>query len=325
MNKVSMKPYVLPGTELTVSGISLGASSFGSEVDAEGSFRQLDEYVAHGGNFLDTARTYGQGHISERTLGDWMAERGNRNEIVLATKGGQELGPPYVRTLRYKQLSRQIDESLNHLRTDYIDLYYLHVDDRSVPVEEIIDLLNDKVQEGKIRYAGCSNWGADRTDEANAYAARTGQAGFVVSEIEYSLAAVNHPNDPGTNNIWMDGAMREFHRRTGLSVCAYSPQARGFFTKLVELGEAGIGDSMHKQYYSPRNLDMLERLRKLSAESGYSVPMLAIAYICHQQRDFVTIPVISCLNTEQLRECLMADSVELDAGMLAYLEEGRYE
>jgi len=324
MAKLPLKSYGMPGTKLIVSGISLGASSLGSEVDETESFRQLDEYAERGGNFLDTARTYGQNHISERLLGRWMSERGNRSRIVLATKGGHELGPPYARTLRYEQLARQIDTSLANLRTDYIDLYYLHVDDRSVPVEEIIDLLNDKMKEGKIRYAGCSNWGVDRIAEAHAYAVRTGKTAFAASEIEWSLATVNHPNVPGSNNVWMDGTVYEFHRRSGISVCAYSSQARGFFAKMDRHGEAGISDSLRKQYYSPRNLEMLKRLQTLSAESGHPVTVLAAAYICRQKRDFFAVPIISCLSMVQLDETLNADSVVLDEAMLAYLEEGRY-
>lgn len=320
-----MKTYMMPGTELHVSGICLGASPFGSNVDEQDSFRQLDCFAENGGRFLDTARTYGKDCASERLLGKWIAERGNRDRIVLATKGGQETSGTYRRTLRYEQLAKHIDESLNHLRTDYIDLYYLHVDDRSVPVGEIIDLLDDKVKEGKIRYAGCSNWGADRIGEANAYAARMGKTAFAASEIEWSLATVNHPNDSELNNIWMDGELYEFHKRTGLSVCAYSSQARGFFAIVDKFGEEGIDDSLRKQYYSQRNTDMLKRLQKLSAESGVPVTVLAIAYICHKKRDFFTVPIVSCNNIEQLNQCITADSCVLDPSMIDFLEAGRYE
>lgn len=325
MNRGMLASYRLPGTELAISGISLGCSSFGSEVEEGDAFRQLDVYKGQGGNFLDTARTYGHSQASERLLGKWMAERGNRSQIVLATKGGQELGPPYERTLRYEQLARHIDKSLANLRTDYIDLYYLHVDDRSVPVEEIIDLLDDKAKEGKIRYAGCSNWGSDRIAAAQSYAARTGKAGFAASEIEWSLAVVNHPNVPGSNNIWMDAALYEFHRESDLAVCAYSPQARGFFAKLDRCGEAGISGSLRKQYYSSRNLEMLGRLQKLASETGYPVTVLATAYICQQKRDFFAVPIVSCGSEDQLEECLAADSCQLDAAMIAFLEAGRYE
>jgi aryl-alcohol dehydrogenase-like predicted oxidoreductase len=319
-----MKTYWMPGTVLNVSGICLGASPFGSYVDERESFRHLDVFAAEGGLFVDTARTYGTNCASEQVLGKWMAERGNRSQIVVATKGGQEMTDNYRRTLRYEQLAKQVDESLKHLRTDYIDLYYLHVDDRSVPVGEIIDLLDDKVKEGKIRYAGCSNWAADRIEEANEYAAKTGKTAFVASEIEWSLAAVNHANDSELNNIWMDGALYEFHRRTGLSVCAYSSQARGFFANLDRYGEEGIDDALRKQYYSQRNLDMLQRLQKLSADTGLSVAMLAIAYMCHQKRHFFTVPIISCKSMEQLTQCLTADCCELDPSMIAFLEAGRY-
>lgn len=322
-----MNQYVLPGTDLNVSGLCLGASPFGSEVEERDAFGQLDAFAADGGSFVDTARTYGQDHASERLLGKWMAERGNRGQIVVATKGGHETSGGYRRTLRYEQLAKQVDESLDHLRTDYIDLYYLHVDDRTVPVGEIIDLLDDKVKEGKIRCAGCSNWGADRIAEAREYAARTGKTAFAASEIEWSLAVVNHANDsePNNNNIWMDGALYDFHRRTGLPVCAYSSQARGYFAKLDRFGEDGLDAALRRQYDSPRNRDMLKRLQKLSADTGVPVTVLAVAYMGRRKRDFFAVPIVSCQNREQLIQCMEADSCELTPAMIDFLEAGRYE
>jgi aryl-alcohol dehydrogenase-like predicted oxidoreductase len=302
----------------------LGASPFGGDLDEREAFAQLDAYTAAGGTFIDTARTYGKDSISERVLGKWLAERGNRDRLVIATKGGQRVGPVYERTLRYEQLSQQIDESLQHLRTDYVDLYYVHVDDPAVPVEEIIDTLNDKVKEGKIRYFGCSNWEAGRIEEANRYAERAGKAGFAVNEIEWSLATVNHSNEWQLNNVWMDGEMYRFHQRAKLPACAYSSQARGYFAILDQFGEASLREALIKQYDSPRNRNMLQRLQKLSEQSGIPVTLIAIAYICHKKRDFFGLPIVSCLTLDQLSQCVSADAIKLDAAMLDFLEAGRY-
>ncbi len=325
MSDISLKSYALPHTSLSVSAIGLGASPFGDYVDASLSERQLDIFVEYGGCYIDTARTYGRDHSSERMVGQWLAQRRNRERIVLATKGGQELEPTYIRTLRRNRLNEHIDGSLKRLQTDYIDLYYLHVDDESVPVEEIIDTLDDKVKEGKIRYIGCSNWTAERIEAANTYAEQAGKTKFSVSQMEWSLATLNHPNVTESNNIWMDRELYAFHRRTQLAAFAYSPQARGFFSKLDQLGAEGIDAFTRKQYWSEANLDRLHRLQQLSSETGYSIATLVLAYISHQRRDFFSIPIISCRTEEQLMECLKAESCVVDADMLAYLGEGRYE
>ncbi|OGV74998.1 MAG: hypothetical protein A3K19_12140 [Lentisphaerae bacterium RIFOXYB12_FULL_65_16] len=317
-----MNLYNLPNTDLTVSGICLGAAPFGWYLEERDAFAQLDYFVASGGVFVDTAHSYGGKGTSERMVGNWMASRQNRRSIVLATKGGEDTGLKNYRTLHADEIAEDVEESLECLQTEYIDLYYLHIDDRTVPVAEIIDVLNAKAKEGKLRYIGCSNWGVDRIAAANAYAKKSGQMGFVANEIEWSLAVPNRPNTPDSTT-WMDTAFLDYHRRTGMNVCAYSPQARGLFAKLEKLGAEGLNEGLRKTYLNSQNLETFERLKKLSAQTGDPVTVLTLAYICHQKKDFFTVPIVGCSSMAQLKECLAADACTLDPSMLECLAEGR--
>ncbi len=159
-----MQYATIPNTDLAVAAICMGTTFIGSTIDHHQSFDLLDLYAESGGNFVDTASVYanwlaGEKHQSEKTVGRWLADRGLRDRIVLATKGAH----PDMATMDVPRMSRaEIEDDLNtsliNLQTDVIDLYWLHRDDPSRPVEEILATLNAQVQAGKIRYFGCSNW-----------------------------------------------------------------------------------------------------------------------------------------------------------------------
>ena len=166
-----------------VSVIGLGTAHYGGRISKGLAFDQMDAYAAAGGNLIDTARVYGdfvtpKTGESEKIIGQWMEERGNREKIFLSTKGGH---PPFDRMSRSRlsprEISDDLHESLEDLRCGYIDIYFLHRDDESRPVEEIVDTLEGFCAEGLIGMYAVSNWKTERIIEANRYAASRGSMG----------------------------------------------------------------------------------------------------------------------------------------------------
>src|SRR5690606_27483631 len=183
----------LPHCSLSVSPVCLGTALFGADIDDRASFALLDRFVAGGGNFIDTARIYsdwlpGERHRSERVLGDWLRSRGNRDSVVVATKGAHpDLASPTIPRSSTAEIRADLEGSLRSLGLDVIDLYWLHRDDPSRPVEYFIDLLDGFQREGLIRAFGASNWSADRLRAAHAYASRSGRHGFVANQPMWCL------------------------------------------------------------------------------------------------------------------------------------------
>jgi len=177
-----MKFKNIPQTDLYPSAICLGTASFGTSIDTSTAFQMLDTFVEYGGNFIDTAHIYGAWvpdgvGLSEKIIGQWVKGRRVEENIVIATKGAH----PLLSAMDVPRLSRQdvvadLDESLHYLQTASIDLYWLHRDDPTRPVAEILETLNSQVKQGKIRYFGCSNWRVERIEEAMRYAAEHGLA-----------------------------------------------------------------------------------------------------------------------------------------------------
>ena len=161
---------------MKMAKLSLGTAGFGSAVDRKTAFLLLDRYYAAGGNLFDTARVYADwlpnGHgASERTLGEWIASRGLRDRVLISTKGAHPpMGNLHTPRVNRKAILFDMEESLSALATDYVDIYFLHRDDESRPVSDIMPTLHELVVAGKTRFLGASNWRASRIAEANAFA-----------------------------------------------------------------------------------------------------------------------------------------------------------
>jgi len=182
--------------ELSVSKLILGTVNFGTMVDEAASFAIMDAYFARGGDTLDTAKVYGSWNpsgisLSEVTVGNWLKARGLRDRVKIITKGCHPiLGQPGPR-VNAACVKADIEESLLRLQVEVIDHWYLHRDDETVPVEEIIDALECQRKQGHIRSYGASNWSTARIEAANAYAEAIGAQGFTSSQINWSLAQGN--------------------------------------------------------------------------------------------------------------------------------------
>jgi aryl-alcohol dehydrogenase-like predicted oxidoreductase len=318
-----MKEITMPDTDLSVSPIALGSSEFGKGgLVGKAGFELLDEYVALGGNFIDTAHVYadwlpGEKSSSEKAIGRWLAERKNRDRVVLGTKGAHpDLATMDIPRLSRQDIARDLNESLDYLQTDWIDIYWLHRDDTDRPVSEIIETLNEQVKAGKIRYFGCSNWKISRIQEAQDYAAKNGIQGFAANQPMWSLAAPDMDAVPDKTLAAMDRQTMDFHRKTGMAVIPYSSQAKGFLTKLATGAATSEGD--RRAYDNAANRERLKRAQTLAQRYGVTVTEIALAYFLGQP--FVVVPIIGPKRTDHLRESLKAVDVNLTADEVEYLE-----
>lgn len=312
----------IPHTELRVSRLCLGSTDIGGKISAPDSFALLDEFVRLGGNFIDTAHVYsdwipGTRSRSEKTIGQWLTSRGIRGQLIIGTKGAH----PALETMQVSRLSRadivgDLTESLDYLQTDWIDLYWLHRDDSRLPVAGIIEVLNEQVAAGKIRYFGASNWSAVRIQAAQDYADSHGLRGFVANQAWWSLAACAIENNPDQTVIAFDKAALDFHRRTGMAVVAYSSQAHGFFSKL-ESG-APIGGIDRGLFDGDVNRQRLERIKRLAQKYDAQINDIVLAYLIAQP--FPTIPIIGSKRLDHLQSSMNALRIALSSEELAYLE-----
>lgn len=315
-----MKPLALPGTGLSASPLCLGGVPFGNTITEAESFALLDRFVALGGNFLDTARIYsdwvpGELRRSERILGDWIAARRNRARLVLATKGAH----PFIDSVDTPRTSAaeirdDLEGSLRTLRTDVIDLYWLHRDDTTRPVDHFIDLLNAFLREGKIRAFGASNWTAARLRAANDYAKQSGQHGFTANQPFWCLGVAASRPPPFTGFVKFDAEMYRFHRETGIPVIPYTSQANGFFSKLAR-GDAGL--EKH-DFHVPPNLAAGRIVQELAAAKSVAPSAIVLAYLW--SRPFPVVPIIGSRTISQLEDGVAALPVRLTIDELAALE-----
>ena len=317
----------IPNTTLTPSALCMGSTMIGSVVDKQLSFRMLDAFLDAGGTFIDTAKVYadwlaGPRSVSEKTIGAWLRQSGKRQQIVLATKGAHpELSSMHVARMSPAEIAADVDGSLQHLQTDVIDLYWLHRDDVQRPVAEILATMESQVRAGKIRYYGCSNWGADRIAEAQAHARSQGWTGFVADQMMWSLAAVHYAAIPDQTMVAMDTGLKQYHLVSGMAVIPYSSQANGYFQHLAA-GETDKIKLQHRNMYGSRTNDVrLERIRKLGAETGLSITAIVLGYLMAQP--FPTLPVFACRTMAQLEDTLQASDVSLTPEQVAYLERER--
>ncbi|MEU1039953.1 aldo/keto reductase [Streptomyces sp. NPDC005551] len=295
-------------SDLEVFPLALGGNVFGWTADEDASFAVLDAYAAAGGNFVDTADTYSswapgnEGGESETVIGRWFAARGNRSEIVLATKAGAH---PAYKGLSPDTLRAAADASLRRLGTDYIDLYYTHYDDPSVPVEEIIGTLDELVRSGKVRAVAASNISPERLQESLEFSDREGLARYVALQPHYNLVSRDT----------YEGPLQEIASRSGLATVPYYALASGFLTGKYRPGTtvdsaraAGAG----KHLETERGRRVLAALDEIAESRGVPHATIALAWLA--DRPTVAAPLASARTAEQLPALLgVADLTLTDA------------
>ena len=310
-----MEKVILKGTDLCVSQVALGTDSYGLLTNEEESYALLDEFFALGGNLLDTALIYsdwvpGEKSRSEKLLGRWMKKRGRRDDVIISTKGSHpDFATMDVHRLSKEDIEGDIEKSLTHLGTDYVDIYWLHRDSEALPVDGIMDTLGGLVKAGKIRYIGMSNWTHKRIEEANKYAKANGLPLIVSSQIQYSVAeAIKEHNDPTL--VLMNDNEYNYFKEKKMPVFAFASQAKGFFSKLDALGEDGVSGKAYERYFSETNLKRFKVIKALSEKYSVSVAEIVIALLVSNE-DFQTIPIVGCKNSAHLNSSVAGTNVKL--------------
>lgn len=302
----------LPKTNLEVSPICLGGNVFGWSANQDESFAVLDAFVAAGGNFIDTADVYSEwvdshvGGESESIIGAWMESRGNRSQIILATK----VAMLSTRSgLSRANIVAAVEDSLRRLKTDYIDLYYAHRDDAETPLEETLGAFDELVKSGKVRNIGASNYSGARLIEAAEVSKKLGFAEYSVLQNRYNLV------DRETFESDAAPAVAEL----GISCVPFYGVAVGFLTGKyqpgVELKTARSEGA--KQYFSEEGWATLAKVTSLARELGVSNAAVALAWLRAQPT--VGVPIASARNLEQLAELMQ--QVELSAEQVSALSQ----
>ena len=302
-----MRRQILPQTELCVSPICLGTGQYGTGIDASTALSQLSEFYELGGNFIDTAHIYGNWgegleSPSEKLIGTWLKSTGLRSSVIISTKGAHpKLESMHISRMGIPELSLDLEESLQFLQTDYIDLYFLHRDDPTIPVEIIIDYLDSCVEAGKIRYYGCSNWQLSRIKEAAAYVKSKGTQGFVVNQTMLSLADVNYHNMPDASLVPMDKTMYAYHKNQRISVMAYMALAKGYFEKKAS-GQT-LPELVSRLYENPTNTRIYQKVEECVRNGEYSYIDISFLFLMHENA-FPIIPVTAFSSSTQLQSAV---------------------
>ncbi|MCX4408819.1 aldo/keto reductase [Streptomyces sp. NPDC059837] len=305
----------LGSSDLEVFPLSLGGNVFGWTADEAQSFAVLDAYTAGGGNFVDTADGYSawvpghKGGESETIIGKWFAARGNRSEVVLATKVSTH---PEYKGLSAANIKAAADASLRRLGTDYIDLYYTHFDDLSVPVEEIIGALDELVRAGKVREIAASNISAERLAESVEFSDREGLARYVALQPHYNLVSRDT----------YEGPLQEVASRTGLAAVPYFALASGFLTGKYRPGttvDSARAEGAGKHLDTERGIRVLTALDEVAQAHDAEVATVALAWL--SARPTVAAPIASARTVDQLPALLAVADLTLTDAEVARLTE----
>jgi aryl-alcohol dehydrogenase-like predicted oxidoreductase len=295
-------------SELDVFPLCLGTNVFGWTADEAQSHAVLDAYTGAGGNFVDTANSYLVEHgQSETIIGRWLAERGNRDEIILATKVGGGRGP--TRNLKAETIASESEASLQRLQTDRIDLYYAHFDDEQTPLEETLGAFDALVKAGTVRYIGASNYSPERLQAALEHQRENGLAEFVALQPHYNLVERDFERD-----------YLPIVERWDLAVVPYYGLAKGFLTGKYRPGGAAVESpraESARAYLDRGGAAVLEALDEVASAHDVTVASVALAWLRMQPR--VVAPIASARTTEQLEQILPAATLELTTAELERL------
>src|ERR1700709_1923303 len=281
----------------------LGGNTFGWTSDRDESFSVLDAFVAAGGRSVDTADVYGawvpgnKGGESEEILGAWLASRGNRDSVVVATKVFSLATRP---GLSAANIRAAVDDSLKRLQTDYLDLYYAHRDDETVAQTDYMGAFNELIQAGKVREIGASNFTYERLTSANNVAKESGNQPFTVAQDKYNLV------DRGLAEVLPRFA------NIGVTELPYSALASGFLTGKYRPGievESARAGNASKYLENPDNVTLLSTLDVIAASHGVSLTAVSLAWL--RQQTGIGAPIASARTLEQLDDLIQSFTLGL--------------
>ncbi len=302
-------------SDLEVFPLALGGNVFGWTADEAHSFAVLDAYTAAGGNFVDTADSYSawvpgnRGGESETIIGKWLRERGNRSDVVIATKVSQH---PGFQGLTAANIKAAADASLRRLGTDHIDLYYTHYDKPEVPVEEIIGALDELVRAGKVRHIAASNISAERLRASLDFSEREGLARYVALQPHYNLVS----------RATYEGELQRVAERSGLAAVPYYALASGFLTGKYRPGttvESARAQGAAAHLGTERGQRVLAALDEVARAHDAEVASVALAWLA--ARPTVAAPIASARTVDQLPALLKMTELRLTDDELTRLTE----
>jgi len=310
------------GVEKPVSRLVLGTMIINTR-ELEKNFNLMDAVFELGCTTLDTAHGYAGGD-SERAIGRWMEERGNRDKVVILTKGAHP-NSDRKRVTPF-DITSDLHDSLARLRTDYIDIYLLHRDDPNVPVGPIVEILNEHLQAGRIHAMGGSNWTHQRIQEANEYADANDLVPFAASSPNFGLAEqVEDPWGPGCVSLSgpNEVAARKWYEKSQIPVFAYSSLGRGFFSGRItrenfQAQKDSIDGACLRAYCHEQNFKRLDRVQILAEEKGMTVPQIAMAYIMNQPLNVFAL--VGAVNRDEFKANVEACELTLSPEEIDWLD-----
>ncbi len=335
-----MNRITLGKTGETVSQFCLGTMLMGTLTDRITSFEMLDRFMAAGGNFIDTANCYAwwlakggsDGDESETLLGDWMEARRNRDRIFLASKAGARLKdvrqvrrpdgqiawekvPQQYDYLSAGSIGKSIEGSLRRLKTDHLDLYYAHIDDRVTPLEETLEAMNRLVVSGKVRHIACSNLRTWRLERARLISAAHGWAAYVAIQQEYSYLRPK-PGLRGGVDVHVDDELIDYlNGNEEVTLLAYSPLLKGIYDDQKKREAYYNWD----RYNTDDTAARLEVLSRMAKELNVTNSQLVLAWLLHHRP--VAIPILGARTLEQYDHCMAALNIHLTEEQMSFLNK----
>jgi aryl-alcohol dehydrogenase-like predicted oxidoreductase len=310
-----MEKRKLGNTDLHVAPIAFGGNVFGWTIDEQTSFGILDRFVDAGFNLIDTANVYSrwkqgnQGGESETIIGNWLKSRQNRDQVIIATKVGADMGNG--KDISKANILKEVDNSLRRLQTDYIDLYFSHYDDEQTPATETLEAYDELIKAGKVRWIGASNFSAARLKESLEVSKSTGLPKYEVFQPEYNLY----------NREQFETAYEPIIKEYQLGVTNYYALASGFLSGKYR-SEADLNKSQRgggiKSFLNERGFKILDALDQVAERQGSQPASVAIAWLI--ARPSVTAPIASVTSTDQLKDLEHAANIQLSADDIQLLD-----
>jgi aryl-alcohol dehydrogenase-like predicted oxidoreductase len=312
-----MEKRELGKSGIKVNPIAFGGNVFGWTIDEKTSFELLDAFVDSGLDFIDTADVYSawvpgnKGGESETIIGNWLKKSGKRDKVVIATKVGKPMGQG-KKGLSRTYITQAVEDSLKRLKTDYIDLYQSHDDDKDTPLTETLSTYTDLIKQGKVRAIGASNYTADRLEQALEISATTGLAAYQSLQPEYNLY------DREGYEKELEGVCKQY----GLGVINYFSLASGFLTGKYrsqdDLSKSQRGQGV-KKYLNDRGFRILDALDKVAVEYNSTPASAALAWVI--ARPGITAPIASATSIKQLQSIIDATRLNLGNDAIKLLNE----
>jgi aryl-alcohol dehydrogenase-like predicted oxidoreductase len=309
-------------TDLNLSILGLGTMTMGWSSDKPTSFAVMDAALEAGINFFDSADIYSNwvpgnpGGVSEEWIGDWLKDRGTRDQVIVATKvRGRMWNGPDGEGLSRAHIMRAVEDSLRRLKCDHIDLYQTHWADEEVPYEETMRAFDDLVQQGKVRYIGCSNHSPQQLRDSLAASAQHNLTRYETLQPHYNLV---HRQE-------FEAELRDICRREQLGVIPYSPLAGGFLTGKYQRGQKapqgsrGAGNSRMEKYSNEAGFSVIDALAQLAEAHNATPSQVAIAWLI--ANTVVTSAIIGARTVDQLKETIKSAAIQLTAEEIAQLNQ----